>query len=146
MSDPVDYFIAFAQKVGILAAPYLDPVENALIRSAYLHFPAQAATVADFLKSVQSPLSQRLPLMNAFHVLVIVLAYFFMVYFGKIIMSTQKKFQAKTFSLMHNTFLTTLSAYMFYSILAESVKQAYSLFGNQMDQTENGWPVRPFSY
>ncbi|KAG5456382.1 MAG: hypothetical protein BJ554DRAFT_3891 [Olpidium bornovanus] len=139
----VDYFLAFADRAGACFAPYLDPVESAVRQLAFRHFPSQAAAAADFLggPAATSPHARRLPLMNPFHVAVIVLAYFAMVFAGKALMAPRAKFQAKAFSLLHNTFLTALSAYMCFGILAEAIGRGYSLFGNAPDHTATGWPV-----
>jgi len=53
-------------------------------------------------------------------------------------MKNREKFQLKTFSLLHNIFLTALSAYMAFFVALEAIKRGYSLFGNSLDRTPTG--------
>jgi GNS1/SUR4 family len=107
--------------------PSVDKLE-AVVRAA-----APQDLVASYdlwLKENQHPLAKELPLMNPFHVFLIVLAYFASVFIGKAIMSNFNKFELKTFSKLHNLFLIILSAYMCIGAIRGAIENNFALWGN----------------
>lgn len=87
------------------------------------------------------PLSRDFPLMNSFHVLLILLAYLISVPIGRAIMKNRKKFELKTFSAFHNTFLIILSSYMCFESLRQAFALNFSVFGNGVGTSEKEYPV-----
>ena len=138
---PVDHFIKLFETIGIIADPYVSPIEATLKSSLNSLFPSLTENVSELLEKIQSPLSKRLPLMNPFHVLLITIAYLSTIYFGKILMSYRERFNVKLLSIFHNFLLVSLSAYMFGTISFEAWKNSYTLFGNPEVRSEDGWQV-----
>jgi len=91
----------------------------------------------DLLRT-RHPNTLDLPLMNPFHVVLIVLGYFIAVFVGKAVMKNREKFELKTFSLVHNCFLIILSAYMAIEVVRQALLNNYSLFGNPLDVAPKG--------
>ncbi|KAF9142906.1 hypothetical protein BGX21_007213, partial [Mortierella sp. AD011] len=140
VKPPQDLFIDFARAFGVHAAPYVDPVEAALITQLEKYFPVAVHHVRGFLVSVESPLAQELPLMNPFHVLLITLGYLITISLGMQIMKNFNRFEVKTFSLLHNFALVSISAYMCGGILYEAYQAKYTLFENVADHSIKGLP------
>lgn len=138
---PQDLFIDFATAFGVRAAPYVDPLEDALTAQMEKFFPALVHHYRAFLTAVESPLAAQLPLMNPFHVVLIVIAYLVTVFVGMQIMKNFNRFEVKTFSLFHNFCLVSISAYMCGGILYEAYQSKYGLFENLADHTSTGFPV-----
>ncbi|KAG0229892.1 hypothetical protein BGW42_001293 [Actinomortierella wolfii] len=138
---PQDLFIDFARWVGVKAAPVVDPLEAELTKQAEQLFPEAVNTVRNFLTAVESPLARELPLMNPFHVLLLVLGYFGAIIVGMQIMKHLPRFEVKTFSLFHNFCMVSLSAYMAVGILYQAFLAKYSLFENLADHTLAGLPM-----
>ncbi|TPX72892.1 very-long-chain 3-oxoacyl-CoA synthase [Spizellomyces sp. 'palustris'] len=136
-----DTLISIGHALGEVLGPYLDPLEAQLVSSARKHFPSVASAAQSWLAQHRSVHAAKLPLMNPFHVLIIVLGYFAMVFGGKTIMARMGKFEAKKLMLAHNLFLLTLSTYMSTAILREAWLRGYSVFGNAADESKNGWPM-----
>ncbi|RIA99043.1 polyunsaturated fatty acid elongation enzyme [Glomus cerebriforme] len=141
---PVDHFITLFETIGIIADPFVTPIENILKSSFKSLLPSLTENVSKFLKENQSPLSARLPLMNPFHVLLITVAYLLTIYFGKIFMSRREKLNVKLLSTLHNFFLVSLSSYMFVTISYEAWKNGYSLFANPEVKSEEGWQMAKY--
>ena len=139
---PVDHFIKLFETIGIIADPYVSPIEATLKSSLNSLFPSLTENVSELLDKIQSPLSKRLPLMNPFHVLLIVIAYLSTIHFGKAFMSNREKLNVKYLSIFHNFFLVSLSAYMFGTVSYEAWRNGYSLFGNPEVKSEDGWQVK----
>jgi len=142
--SPVDYFIILAETIGVLTDPIVSPLENAVKETFKTLFPSLSNSIDDFLKNNMSPLSSRLPLMDPFHVILIVIGYFVVVFGGKAIMSSREKMNVKGLSILHNLFLVSLSAYMCVTILSEAWKQGYSLFTNPEVRSEEGWQMSKY--
>ncbi|KAF9973024.1 hypothetical protein BGZ73_003774 [Actinomortierella ambigua] len=138
---PQDLFIDAARWVGVQTAPVLDPLEATLTSQVEEHFPEAVAQVRSFLTSVESPLARELPLMNPFHVLLLVLGYFGAIIVGMQIMKFLPRFEVKTFSLLHNFCMVSLSAYMAGGILYQAFLAKYSLFENVVDHSSAGLPM-----
>ncbi|KAG0195576.1 hypothetical protein BGX28_001063, partial [Mortierella sp. GBA30] len=138
---PQDLFIDLATAIGVKAAPYVDPVESALMEQLEKLFPTAVHHVRGFLVAVESPLARELPLMNPFHVLLIALAYLVAVFLGMQIMKNFDRFEVKTFSLFHNFCLVSISAYMCGGILYEAYQANYGLFENLADHSLKGLPM-----
>ncbi|CAG8490401.1 6791_t:CDS:2 [Ambispora leptoticha] len=143
-SPPVDYFIKLGETIGYLAEPLVNPLENILVSALTTLFPSISQNAKDFLVENESPFSERLPLMNPFHVLLITLFYLSVVFVGKKIMMNKTKFDTKLISTIHNSFLVWLSAYMCYGVLSEAWNQGYGLFGNPEDKSEQGWQMAKY--
>ncbi|KAF9430178.1 hypothetical protein BGZ76_000936 [Entomortierella beljakovae] len=141
VKPPQDLFIDFARAFGVQAAPYVDPLEEALIAQFEKYIPTAVHHVRAFLTSVESPLSHHLPLMNPFHVLLITLGYLITVFVGMQIMKNFERFEVKTFSLLHNFVLVSVSAYMCGGVLFEAYKGNYTLFENVADHSSKGLPM-----
>ncbi|KAI9239576.1 MAG: polyunsaturated fatty acid elongation enzyme [Podila humilis] len=141
LTSPQDFFIDFARTVGVHAAPYVDPLENAIVSQLENVAPTAVHHVRGFLETVESPLVRELPLMNPFHVLLIASAYLATVFLGVQIMKNFERFEIKTFSLLHNFVLVLISAYMCVGILYQAYQANYSLFENQPDHSIKGLPM-----
>ncbi|KAG0257349.1 hypothetical protein DFQ27_005181 [Actinomortierella ambigua] len=138
---PQDLFIDAARWVGVQTAPVLDPLEAALTSQVEQLFPEAVKHVRSFLVSVESPLARELPLMNPFHVLLLVLGYFGAIIVGMQIMNFLPRFEVKTFSLLHNLCMVSLSAYMAGGVVYHAFVAKYSLFENVVDHTSAGLPM-----
>ncbi|CAG8455687.1 10678_t:CDS:2 [Ambispora gerdemannii] len=143
-TPPVDHYITAGQIIGYLTEPLVNPLENILVSTLTVLFPSTSQYVKNFLAENESPFSKRLPLMNPFHVLLITLSYLSVVFVGKRIMENRTKFDTRTLSTIHNSFLVWLSAYMCYGVLSEAWNQGYGLFGNPEDKSENGWQMAKY--
>ncbi|KAF9363858.1 hypothetical protein BGX34_003141 [Mortierella sp. NVP85] len=138
---PQDYFIDLARSFGVLAAPYVDPLEEAVSAQLEKFFPQAVQQFRGFLVAVESPLASELPLMNPFHVFLIASAYLVVVFLGMQIMKNFEPFKVKTFSLLHNFILVSLSAYMCGGVLYEAYQANYGLFENLADHSAKGLPM-----
>jgi len=56
-------------------------------------------------------------------------------------MKNRKRFELKTFSLLHNGFLVCLSLYMGIETARQAYINGFSLFGNGIDDSEKGAPL-----
>ncbi|CAG8609551.1 4206_t:CDS:2 [Cetraspora pellucida] len=139
ISIPVDFLIECAKIIGKISDPFITPLENVVKSSLRVLFPTLYNDAVEFLESSQSPFTSRLPLMNLFHVLIICLAYLSIVFVGKQIMTSYTKLSVKGLSIVHNTVLVSLSAYMCITVLFEAWRQGYSLFANPEDKSEKGF-------
>jgi len=73
----------------------------------------------------------QLPLMNPFHVVLIVVAYLLIVKGGMAVMSLKKdKYELRTYGIFHNLFLTLLSVYMCVEIFRQAWILGYDFAGN----------------
>ncbi|KAJ3020207.1 hypothetical protein HKX48_001152 [Thoreauomyces humboldtii] len=138
---PEDLFIAGARAIGTYTSPYLDPIEAHLVSLLRHHLPQVSSYAQTWLSTSRSVHAQRLPLMDPFHVLIIIALYLVAVFGGKVLMKETEKFNAKGLMLYHNAFLLTLSGYMCVATLMEAYKQGYSVAGNYEDETKTGWPM-----
>ncbi|KAJ3311957.1 hypothetical protein HDU76_003000 [Blyttiomyces sp. JEL0837] len=118
--------------------PFVNTIYTDFLKDKVIPEPIYQAW-SDILANGKSVFADRLPLMNPIHVLFITAAYLLIIFAGKMIMASLPKLTVKTLAMFHNVFLMTLSGYMCYGILAEAVARNYSLFGNPVDPTENGW-------
>jgi hypothetical protein len=101
--------------------------------------PSDSVAAFDkWLADTQHPLSKDLPLMNPFHVVLIILGYFLSVFVGKALMSGVGKFELKGFSKLHNAFLIVLSGYMCFGAIKGAIDHKFNLWGNGInnDQVE----------
>ncbi|KAJ3077871.1 hypothetical protein HK102_004907 [Quaeritorhiza haematococci] len=138
----VDHFIDLVRHAETIATPYILPLEKQVTHYLRMYFPEQTAWATTWMANNQSPHATRLPLMNPFHVVLLVAAYLAVVFVGKFLMSFRsQRFEIKTFSLFHNLFCLALSAYMCSSIVLEAINQKYSLWMNPMDESENGFKM-----
>lgn len=138
---PQDLFIDLARAIGIQAAPYVDPLEAAFSAQMEKLFPTAVHHFRGFLVAIESPLAAELPLMNPFHVALIAISYLIVVFVGMQIMKNFDRFEVKTFSLLHNFCLVSISAYMCGGVLFEAWRANYGLFENVADHTSTGLPV-----
>jgi elongation of very long chain fatty acids protein 4 len=111
-------------------------------------FPAtrDALTSIDqFLKRNPSVHSKRLPLMNPFDVVLILLMYIGAVLFLRVLMRFLPSFKdwtlMKVIQIFHNFFLVTLSLYMSVEITRQALRQGYSFWFNGVDSSKAGWPM-----
>jgi len=79
------------------------------------------------------------PLMNPVHMLMAVAAYLVVIGLLVLFMKNREPFKLKAFSTLHNIHLTALSAYMCIEIIRQAVINNYSLFGNAVDHSEDGY-------
>lgn len=138
---PQDLFIDLARAIGVQAAPYVDPLEAAFSAQMEKLFPTAVHHFRGFMVAVESPLAAELPLMNPFHVALIAIAYLIVVFVGMQIMKNFNRFEVKTFSLLHNFCLVSISAYMCGGVLYEAWRANYGLFENVADHSPAGLPV-----
>lgn len=104
--------------------------------------PTWLAWYRDML-SKGNPLSKNMPLMNPFHVLLIVIAYLTAVFVGKFLMSFKKTpFELRAYTVAHNLFLVVLSSYMFFQNLYQAYLLGFSVWGNGVGTTAAALPVR----
>ncbi|KAI9184094.1 hypothetical protein H9P43_003147 [Blastocladiella emersonii ATCC 22665] len=128
-------FFALEKQIAPITAPY----EQLAYEFAAQQFPEATRTVTSFLGEIRSPYADQLPFMNPAHMLVLVAAYLAMVVGGKAVMSrSQTKFTLKTYALVHNIILTSLSAFMCVEVLRQAYLGSYSLFGNSLKTPEQG--------
>lgn len=123
--------ISAASKYG---SEYLLPIAQPLEQQARLFFNDFRP---DLLKQYDSvlktghPLSKNFPLMNPFHVFLLLLAYFVVVFGGKYLMRLKKEpFKPKLFQIIHNLVLVVLSAYMAFEAINQALLNKYTLFQN----------------
>jgi len=115
---------------------------NTLEQSFYTALPAQwGSNFKTLLETHKHPLTRDFPLLNPFHVLLILLAYVISVPIGKAVMKNKKKFELKTFSMLHNTFLIILSSYMCIEVIRNALALNFSVFGNGVGTTEKELPL-----
>ncbi|KAL2919929.1 hypothetical protein HK105_200846 [Polyrhizophydium stewartii] len=138
-----DTFIELVKAAGAVLGPYSKPLEDMLLATLNHHFPAQTAGFFRWVAAVQSPHTAKLPFMNPVHALFAVIAYFVIVFVGSAIMRPLPRFQLKTFSLLHNLFLTLLSAYMASATYIHAKRAGYKLlqFNNSVDHSDSGFPM-----
>ncbi|KAJ3106505.1 Elongation of very long chain fatty acids protein 5 [Physocladia obscura] len=79
-----------------------------------------------------------LPFMLPAYPLMAIATYLIAVSVGVYAMRSFTRFEAKSFALMHNTFLSLLSAYMGVRISVEAWKQNYGFWGSAVDSSESG--------
>ncbi|KAI9136726.1 long chain polyunsaturated fatty acid elongation enzyme [Paraphysoderma sedebokerense] len=131
----LDVFFALEKHLINLTSP----LEISLQKYLYNNFPNVSHTVSQFLTSIRSGHADSLPLMNPFHVLVLVAAYFTIVFGGKFLMGfRQNGFQVKLYALLNNFVLVTLSLFMCVEIVRLAIKDGYVLFGNPVAQPPRG--------
>lgn len=101
---------------------------------------AAISNAQQLLESIQSGHASSLPLMNPVHVAGLTAVYLSIVMGGMFLMSRlfAQPFKVKTFALLHNLFLLSLSAFMFLFIVKESFDRGYSWFGNPVDESPTG--------
>jgi len=110
--------------------PWVQPLENQLRIMMKTQNSALLGTYDTSLKTGDS-LSKQFPLMNPFHVFLIIMAYLTIVYFGKFIMSFKKEpFQPKLLQILHNSMMVAVSLFLTYEATVQSLGKGYSLFGN----------------
>lgn len=137
-----DTILLYVGKAEGAIAHYTAPLETAV--NGYLSqlFPSQYEFLSSWLQSVQSVHAKKLPLMNLFHVILIIALYLFAVTLGKSFMGRrEEKFTVKTFAKLHNLILMSLSAYMCGSVIHEAYLKKYSLFANPADESKAGFRV-----
>ncbi|EGC35229.1 hypothetical protein DICPUDRAFT_33776 [Dictyostelium purpureum] len=80
-----------------------------------------------------------LPLVNKPQdMIILILSYYFIIFFGKKLMKTQKPFNLRYPLIIHNAFCTLLSVYMVFEILHQANANDYSLVCNPVDYSEKG--------
>jgi elongation of very long chain fatty acids protein 4 len=89
----------------------------------------------------QHPLAKDLPLMNPFHVILIIAAYLISLPVGRAIMKNRKRLELKGFSMLHNSFLIVLSLYMCVESLRQAWSLGYGVAGNPVEETAKGLPL-----
>jgi len=115
------------------------PVENMVLKYLANNFPGITHATSNFLSEIRSPYADSLPLMNPFHVAVLVLAYFVVVFGGKFLMSFRKNgFDVKSYAMLNNLVLVSLSAFMCIEIVRQAFVNGYSLFGNAVSPPPQG--------
>ncbi|KXS11281.1 hypothetical protein M427DRAFT_138369 [Gonapodya prolifera JEL478] len=151
-----DVLIGWTFAVGNALSPIVRPIESggesivSGLASVGLTAPLQLVNSAkEWMAANGSKHSDRLPLMNPFHVILIISLYLVIVISGKRIgaNSSVPKLEVKQFALIHNLLMVALSAYMCLSILANaffsksSTGYRYGLWANPPDETESGWSM-----
>ncbi len=111
------------------------------VRSA---LPPSVNSWIDEALSHQHPLSKDFPLMNPFHVLLIIAAYLISLPIGRYIMKDRKRLELKGFSMLHNFFLIVLSLYMCVESLRQAWNLGYGFAGNPVESSAKGLPVSRF--
>jgi hypothetical protein len=140
----VDYFIQAGFALEKQLDTLLTPAQNALTGFIQNSFPSVYSIGANFLKTAPSIHASKLPLMNPFHVLVLILTYLAVIFSGKWVMQNvvQQKMQLKTFSNVHNAFLVWLSGYMCVNVLYQAwYVRGYSVVNNDYDETPQSFPL-----
>jgi hypothetical protein len=140
----VDHFISLVSIFESNLDSLLKPTENAITTILPNVFGSPYENLAQYFVTSASPFASRLPLMNFFHVIVIMLTYLGLVFGGKAYMENKEKFNMRPVSIFHNLFLVLLSTYMCGTILSEAWRQGYGVFGNPAVNTEKGWQVSRF--
>jgi len=139
---PEDYLISVVGAVENATAPVLGKIETSVRQALASGFQPQLSMFDEFVEQHTSKLASRLPLMNPFNVLLVVLIYLIgVVFIGKLVMSVLPRWNARPLAILHNLILVTLSGYMAVSIGLEAHNQGYSFWGNAVDDTERGWPM-----
>jgi hypothetical protein len=142
LSAPVDGFLYIANEI---IPPIFKPVFDqwTIFVESFLkqNYPDVKIFIDSFLIQTRSGHAAKLPLMNPYHVVLIMISYLAVIASVRLIMIPFEKFQLKAFSLIHNLFLTCLSAYMMTEIIHQAVIHNYRFWGNNYDPTEGGWPM-----
>jgi len=113
--------------------PYIDPIEQE-IRSVVSDVNPHLVREYDKILKTGDSLSKNFPLMNPFHVVLIVLGYLVVVFGGKALMSLKKEpFRPRLFQILHNAFLALVSAFMAFECINQAFSHHYSLFQNRVD-------------
>ncbi|KAJ3399430.1 hypothetical protein HDU80_007900 [Chytriomyces hyalinus] len=142
---PEDLFLNACKAAGTVLGPAVNS-RIAFVKQGLAETAAKTGLdgleLGSLLDRIRSPAhTSRLALMDPVHVLLAVAAYLVMVFVGTSIMRNRARFEIKTFALVHNLFLSSLSGYMCVALIAEAVRNNYSLLGNPVDPTENGWKM-----
>jgi elongation of very long chain fatty acids protein 4 len=103
------------------------------------------ANVDWFLKTQGNTHAKKLPLMNPFDVLLILLIYLGAVLFLRKIMEFLPSFKdwtlMKVIQIFHNMFLVGLSVYMSVEIVRQATLRGYNLWFNGVESSKAGWPM-----
>jgi len=91
--------------------------------------------------SKQHPNSKEFPLMNPFHVLLIIIGYFVTLLLLKKFMKNRPRMELKALSFVHNSLLICLSLYMTYVPIREAIINNFSVFGNGVIEGPKGIPL-----
>ncbi|ORY50852.1 hypothetical protein BCR33DRAFT_676347 [Rhizoclosmatium globosum] len=130
-TSPEDAFIQACNQTGQVLQPLVGEWADRL--TAYI--PAS-------ITSLKSPVhTDSLPFMNPIHVLMTIAVYFAILLVGTTVMRAMPKLEVKLLAFCHNVFLTSLSAYMCWSLTSEAFRNQYQVLGNRVDPTENGWKM-----
>lgn len=142
METPVDYFLMLANKLPGPLAPFIDQWDALCWKAVDQISPSLQNEIKAFLQHHKSSHAASLPLMNPFHVILIILVYLVVIFFGVIFMKAFNRFNLKLYSILHNLFLVSLSGYMVYEVLNQAfVVGNYTFWGNNFDATEKGFPM-----
>ena len=139
-----DIVMEIVTRVGELISPVSAPVEFWLVSKLFQLFPSQMAAFMLWVKDAASPHSERLPFMNPFHVLMTILLYYSLVAIGCWTMKRiRNPVNVRTFSVLHNAFMTLLSAYMCIQTFRKTQQDGYDLVGcnNAVDHSNNGFAM-----
>lgn len=113
--------------------PYVNPVEQYVRNIFKVHEPTLLRDYDAALKTGDS-LSKNFPLMNPFHVVLVLLAYLLVVFGGKFLMKFKREpFKPKLLQIVHNAFLVAVSAFMTYETVFQVVSLGMGLFQNPID-------------
>lgn len=144
MRAAVDYFIDMGFSLEHALDRYTKPAETMLLSLLKENMPSVYNYGANLLASSPSIHAAKLPLMNPFHAVVLILAYYAVISSGMWVMKNivKQKFHLKTFSNIHNAFLVWLSGYMCLNIAYQAlVVRGYSVFNNDFDDVPESFPL-----
>jgi len=114
----------------------VNPIEQS-IRHAVKDVNPHALREYDRFLKTGDTLSKNFPLMNPFYVVLILVAYLAMIFVGKLLMKLKKEpFKPRFFQIIHNAFLTLVSAFMAFECIHQAYVNKYSLFQNPMNHSE----------
>jgi len=117
--------------------PLFHTVENATLSV----FPQPVKNEYIHILDTFCPISKNFPLTNPITVAFITIGYLVLVYGGMAFMKNRQKFELFWFSLLHNGFLVSLSAYMCYETIHQAIRANYTFFGNGVDISPSGLPM-----
>ncbi|KNE60123.1 hypothetical protein AMAG_05546 [Allomyces macrogynus ATCC 38327] len=139
METTTDLIISVFAALEARIAPITAPYEAHVVAFLADKFPEATTATKTFLASIRSPYADQLPFMNPAHVLFLVTAYLALIGGGRLIMSQVPfKLQVKTYALLNNVVLTSLSLFMAVEVLRQAFLGRYSLFGNPLVTPEQG--------
>ncbi|KAI9298154.1 delta6 fatty acid elongase [Neoconidiobolus thromboides FSU 785] len=133
---PVDIILKFTEKLSFYFSPYTHAIENVINKNS----KNLIEKLESLIKTRSISNSESLPLMKLTEVFIILSIYLTIVYllYNN---DTIKKYNLRLISMVHNSFMIVISAYIFIATSLQTIHDNYTLFGNPIDITPTGIPM-----